>query len=356
MGILNIKDKIKEYMKLIYICPGYFKILSSLKVDRAPRIVLIGTPAHGNLGDQAIAISEIDFLNKTAENSTVIEIPMPLYKSQKRVLKKYIYDNDTIIISGGGWMGNLWIHNEITIREIVSNYPNNRIIIFPQTLYYSEDDFGRQTLNDTKEIFNKHKDLILTVRDKKSFDCAQNGLKMENGKKLFFCPDMVVYGTLAKEPICKPDQKIALICLRKDIEKVADNKGIDDILIKNGYLVEETTTVLNKLIPLKQRNRVVADKMLEFKAASLVITDRLHAMLFALLSGTPCIVFNNATGKVFGVGEYLKNDSMPVDLVDKFDDSTINNCRLEKKPYKPSKELEKYFVRLACLVNNKEIV
>ncbi len=39
----------------------------------------------------------------------------------------------------------------------------------------------------------------------------------------------------------------------------------------------------------------------EFRRARLVITDRLHGMIFAAITGTPCIALNNSSGKVEGV-------------------------------------------------------
>lgn len=356
MGILDIKGTIKEYGKLICICPTYYKILSSLRKNKDSRIILIGTPAHGNLGDQAIAISEIDFLKKIADDRLVIEIPMPLYKSHRSTVKKYIHEQDIIIISGGGWMGNLWIHNEYTIRDIISDFINNKIIIFPQTLFYSNDDVGRKTLIETKKLFGMHEKLILTVRDEKSFECAKYGLKMKSGKNLFFCPDMVAYGTLSKELLVEPKQKIALTCLRNDIEKVLDNNDINDVLERHGYIVRTTTTVLNRLVPINQRRRIVENKIVEFQEASIVITDRLHAMLFAVLSGTPCIALNNVTGKVFGVGTYLKSNGASLEMVEMVDDQILGDFHLKKKQYKLCDELKSYFVQLGRLVNDEEMV
>ena len=37
----------------------------------------------------------------------------------------------------------------------------------------------------------------------------------------------------------------------------------------------------------------------------LVITDRLHAVIFCIITNTPCIAFDNATHKVSGVCDFL---------------------------------------------------
>lgn len=354
MDISIIKNYIKEFIKLIYICPHYKDILNDLRESTESKIVLFGTSAHGNLGDQAIAISEMDFLSKIAHKRKVIEIPMPLLKTHRRKIKNCIGKKDTVIISGGGWMGNLWIHNEITIREIVEDYINNRVIIFPQTLYYIEDEIGRQTASDTKKLFDRHNNLILTVRDYKSFNFAKNNLGFIPNKNLLFCPDMVVYGTLAPQNIDTFDKKKAIVCLRSDIEKKHNTESIKSILHEVGYTISETTTVINKLIPMSKRNQIVEEKIHELGRAAVVVTDRLHAMLFSLLAGTPCIAFDNTTGKVFGVGEYLKSNGMPVFLADKLNDTMIESIDIIKSKYLLTEKLNSYFNRLEKIVNLKE--
>ena len=351
----TIKNVIKEYIKLFYICPQYRQILKNLKNSEDSKIVLFGTPAHGNLGDQAIAISELDFLNDISGIRQVIEIPMPLYKTHRKVLHKYIVSNDTIIISGGGWMGNLWLHNEITIREIVSDYKNNRVIIFPQTLYYTNNEDGRRTAIDTKDIFEKHSDLILAVRDLQSFEYARTHLGFTKKDKLIFCPDMVVYGTLATTENSFWGKKTVLLCLRNDIEKASDASQIKEIFEEAGYSIKETTTVLKKLVPINKREQIVKDKIKEFAEASIVVTDRLHAMIFSLLAGTPCFALDNVTGKVFGVGMYLRSNGLPVCLIEKLDVSMLKNVNFNKKNYYLTDELKKHFRKLGEIVNLKEI-
>lgn len=70
--------------------------------------------------------------------------------------------------------------------------------------------------------------------------------------------------------------------------------------------IKEITTVVPRLIPLKNRTKELEKIWKEFSEGSITITDRLHGMLFSVLNQTPCIVLNNKTGKVFGVLEWIK--------------------------------------------------
>ena len=47
-------------------------------------------------------------------------------------------------------------------------------------------------------------------------------------------------------------------------------------------------------------------KLREFAASELVITDRLHGMIFAAVTETPCIVLNSRSHKIRGCYEWLK--------------------------------------------------
>lgn len=350
--IKKVKDHIKERLKLLYILPTYPKILWQYKQCTQRKFVLIGSPAHGNLGDQAIAISETKFIHDYKNDEILFEIPTPLYKTHRQYLKKHCKSEDLIIISGGGWMGNLWDHNEIMIRNIIEDYPMNQIIIFPQTLYYTDDDKGRMVLQTTKSVFQNHKNVYLTVRDNNSYNIAQEQLGL-NDDHLLFCPDMVLYGTLANKNIVKRKNKTALICMRRDVEKIVNITGLESIVESMGYIPKETTTVYTHLIKIRDRETLVSELIKQYSEAELMITDRLHAMIFSLLAGIPCYVFNNGTGKVFGVASYLREANMPVKMFENANDVKSNAFDLIGKPYELRDELKNYFHQLGCLLSTK---
>ena len=55
------------------------------------------------------------------------------------------------------------------------------------------------------------------------------------------------------------------------------------------------------------RKDCIRRKMQEFCRSELVITDRLHGMVFAAITDTPCIVFSNYNHKVEGVYQWIKH-------------------------------------------------
>ena len=49
------------------------------------------------------------------------------------------------------------------------------------------------------------------------------------------------------------------------------------------------------------------NKYIKFRECELVITDRIHGMIFAAITGTPCIALSNYNYKVKGTYEWIKN-------------------------------------------------
>lgn len=302
---------IKERIKLELAFPKWRKTLKNIENDSRKKIFLIGTPVHGNLGDHAIAIQEKFFFEDYFYEYGFYEIIMPMYYINRKRLGNIINKDDLVVVSGGGWMGNLWIHNENVIREIVCDYPNNKIIILPQTAYYTNDKNGKLELEITQKIFERHNDLQIFLREKKSYELIKCKFKLTGKSNIYLAPDMVLYGkNIAKKKNYTVNKNIINLCIRKDCEALQND--IDEFTrrIMDKYNVKQISTVIDSHISLYNRMSKLCNSWEEFAKGKITITDRLHAMLFSILNGVPCIILDNKTGKVFGVAEWLKNTNM----------------------------------------------
>lgn len=150
---------------------------------------------HGNLGDHAIAIQEQYFFEDFFRLWLFWNIDAYVSYT-KRNNKNTVTPEDLVVISGGGWMGNLWIHNECVIREIVQNYPNNKIIILPQTVYYTSDELGEKEYRITNEILKRHSNLHIFVRERKSYNFIKQKFEFTGNSNIYLVPDMVLYGKI----------------------------------------------------------------------------------------------------------------------------------------------------------------
>ena len=343
---------LKEKIKLFVAFPNWRSLLKRMKNSHNRKIILFGTPMHGNLGDHAIALQEQYFFEDFFPDYEYYEILMPMYHTQKEKIKHLVSPNDLIIISGGGWMGNLWLHNEIVIREIVETYSNNRVIVFPQTIFYTHDAAGKHEYMVTKAIYQKHNNLSIFVREKKSYDFFRQNFKFSGNSNVYLAPDIVLYGkNIVKNKVNYTTSDVVNLCIRTDCESQQENIDVflDDI--KKHYDVKMVSTVIKSPVVLRKRLDRLEESWNEFRNADVTITDRLHGMLFSILNGTPCIVLDNKTGKVFGVAEWLKNSDMII-RVNSLDEALkkLNEKKVWKHKEYNRTQLLDYFKKMADII------
>lgn len=98
---------------------------------------------------------------------------------------KTLYPNVIILLQGGGNFGDLWRTHQDFRLKIIQKYPHNKIIIFPQTVYYKNHDI---MLKDA-EVMRQHKNLTICARDMVSY----NLLKKYFSNNILLVPDMAFY-------------------------------------------------------------------------------------------------------------------------------------------------------------------
>lgn len=312
LGMRSVKVPLKVLKKAIIEKNQRTKFLRKIKnsfknarnIDKNTAII-IATPCHGNLGDQAIVLAEKKFLNAMGfDNQSIIEINNMDYLRFGHLLNEYIHDDDTIVIDGGGNLGTLWPHEDDKISKILKQFSQNRTIIFPQTVYYDETQQAKTRLQKNQMIYSSHKNLTIMFRDEKSYDFAVNNF---NGPKILFCPDIVLF---LKNMVDSKDRNGVLLCFRDDLECVISPEKIEQLkekLDERGLCFKNTSTVISEEVSFKKREYVLNKKLQEFAQTRLVITDRLHAMIFATITNTPCIALDNKSKKVSGVYQWIKH-------------------------------------------------
>ncbi len=290
----KVKSAIGKIIRLVKI------IFKSKKYDK--KFFVFGTPIHGNLGDHAIIYAIQKFLEENFKNYKVIEIDSFLVKWFINIFKIVIKKDDLIFINGGGFMGSLWPNEEEMVRIVISSFKDNKVIVLPQTIYFSNDEIGRKALEDSKKCYNANKNLVVCCREKYSYNFMKKEFPSLN---IMLVPDMVLYLNVNDR---KLERSNTLFCIRKDKEKV--NYNFDKIktylIEKYKFNIDYTDTVVENKIYSKQRENVLNNKLEEFSKYKIIVTDRLHGMVFAYLTHTPCLVFENKSYKVKGLYEWIK--------------------------------------------------
>lgn len=282
-----------------------------LKNDNRPKVYLLDLPGHGNLGDEAIAVSEYAFLEKYCRKYgydlllfNVAEFIPNLYWYKKNIKK-----NDIILCHGGGNIGDEYDFFEDVRRTIIHEFKDNQIIIFPQTYYFNTTEDAKKSELFGQKIFNQHKDLTIFAREKYSYEKMK---KIFNKCNVYLTPDMVLNYPYSAEMNSLKDHKKVLFCMRDDVEASLSEtkiKELENNLTKKGYTVKYTDTATDNAFgsDIEGAKKAVDAKIKEFSSAELVLTDRLHGMVLTSLSGTNCIVFTNYNYKVKGVYNWLKD-------------------------------------------------
>ncbi len=270
------------------------------------KLVVMGIPHHGNMGDNAIAVAEEKILEKYFPNYKIYYMQEDYLDICAKRAKSFINDEDIILLHGGGNIGDTYVMPEKGRRTVIELFPNNKIIIFPQTAYFSDTEDGRKELEISKEIYNNHNNLIIMARENKSYNFMKEHFY---NAKVYLTPDIVM-SLLRKSD---KERINALLVFRADKEKVLSNNDTETIqsLINEKFEHCKFTDMdlVNKIINISTnlRDKALEDKFNEFETAKIVITDRLHGMIFSAITETPCVAFGNFNHKISESYKWLEN-------------------------------------------------
>ena len=288
------------------------------------KILLMNTPCHGNIGDQAIAVAELSFLENNYLDYQIIEVPSDHINHSIKDLKKYISEKDLIFIHGGGNLGNLYIDDEVFRRLIISKFKKNKIISFPQSIKYTSDQFGKDELKKAQQIYSKNNNFYFTSRESATQESIK---KWFTSNKNLFTPDIVLSLAPLSSKYTKQKRFGAISMLRKDKEKAVADEFSDEItkyLDRNysRHTVSDTTTGIAEYIDSETRVEKVSDKWREIGQHELAVTDRLHGMIFCYLTKTPCVVLKNNNKKIESTYDCWLKDCNFIQLLEK---NTVEN-------------------------------
>ena len=316
-----------------------FIFLKYLLFPVGRKVFLFGTPNHNNIGDSAITYAELLLLNNILKKDRVKELTVNEITRNLSIIKKYNRKKNLICGHGGGNLGNLWYNEELFRYSFIDAFPQNPILIFPQTVFFTNDEKGDKAIKESKKHYEKHRELTIVAREKKSLELL-NGFYKTPHKLL--SPDIVLSTTMEDYGVNVVNRSGGLLVFRNDTERMisdTDKYTIVSFLDENGYYYRNTDMYSDEPITKENRMEVVRKKMQEFADVEFVITDRLHGMIFAALTGTPCIVLSNNHHKVKETYEWISYLDY-IEFANNADEAIMylpkltkmKNCYFDKKP------------------------
>ena len=307
--IVNILEKSKKLTSSI--TPEFKSvILAMLSKGNNPKwlkyksdnkkVVVFLAGFYANLGDLAITYAQREFLRQVYPDRDIILVPSTEIYTSMKTLKKIINKDDVITLIGGGNMSDLYWSLESARLFVIKNFKNNKIISFPQTVSFSDTEKGKKCLNTSRKVYSSHKNIVFFLRENNAFKRFQ---KYFPNVKCELCPDMVL--SLKKtEPRMERNQVVC--CLRNDGESYisgVQRKAIITQMRENfdNVILRDTVDV-----SVDECTEEVFENTLEnfwgmLRSSKVVVTDRLHCMIFCVITGTPCIAIDNSNKKISGV-------------------------------------------------------
>ena len=305
-----LRDQVKDFSSF------YLGMLQAWMLSKK-KAFLIGTPEHSNIGDAAITIGESAFINKYYPEHMVVQLSTYDFEDWYPVISNFIGVNDIIFLQGGGNLGNHFINEENVRRKVIEDFPNNHIVIMPQTIYFDDTDEGREQLNITKQIYNTHKNLTVLLRGKESLTMAQ---KYFSNAKCYESLDMA----LCVKTNYNLERCGILLCIR-DLNDESGLKEDEYKRVVNTVFSIDPNAMKTKNINqddvdaniyFLMRHEVVNNELKKFASHKVVVTDRLHGLIFSIITKTPCVLISAYNQKIREFYEYFK-DSNAIFFIDK---------------------------------------
>jgi pyruvyl transferase EpsI len=303
-----------------------------------PVIYLLFVACGTNMGDHALVLAEEKYIrNVLGDDCQIVEITTDLVSSSIDELKKIIRSQDIIAFGAGGYLGDEYLEVYYPLKKLLRNFRANKMIILPQTVYFHSKYAERKIMRLIKACKNLsvfvREEVSRTIFEKYSINCI-------------LVPDMVFTENQIAHLGGTHD---ILSCLRNDVECAISfemREGINKVLENFGNVVITDTVFANRF-PLEEREKFLQNKLDDFSKAYLVITDRIHGMIFSYLTNTPCIVLGNYNHKVKSEYKWIEQVENII-FLDSFDPISFKETVevILGKKNNTVKSMENYFLPL----------
>lgn len=294
---------------------------------------IFDVPYHFNTGDLLIYEGEINFLS-------TLNLKCVYKCSRQSCRYPKLNRNIVILFHGGGNLGDMYPEHMNFLKLLCATYPHNKIIVFPQTIYYAKD---KNKISDLK-ILSEHNNLTICVRDEVSMNIINSFPLI----KSLLLPDMAFYipheiiGTHFKGIfieknlyLCRNDKESVVSAMNIDKVKWMNNSFVvsdwpslfnhpDVLILKcisflNSYKSTNTPGVFTNLYEVYfdyfVRRRVVIKSVRWMKQYKIVLSDRLHGAILALLLDKELIMADNSYHKNRGFYEAWLRDRQKISFL-----------------------------------------
>jgi exopolysaccharide biosynthesis predicted pyruvyltransferase EpsI len=297
-------------------------------------VALIDWPSYGNVGDHLIYLGTLAVLRRLDVDVGYVA---DLGSYDARALRRVLGEPPVILLAGGGNFGDAYPEFQQVRERIILDFPGAVIVQLPQTFEFNEP----LALARTAALLNAHENVTLLWRDTISLERAQHHFASDNR----LCPDCA----FGLPPIGRPVPTVDQVWLtRTDSERrqprLLPPPDVDAVVADWLFLEEDHRTPLEKrlqqmAIRLTRATSRTPSWAVRFGPASasvrdrfsrqrlaagvevvgagrVLVTDRLHGHILAVLLGVPHVVVDTGYGKIQRFVDTWTRDLPGVNLAD----------------------------------------
>lgn len=228
----------------------------------------------------------------------------------------------TILIMGGGYFGDLWRGGWQPVMDTITRYPDNPIVILPQSIHYDNE----QTASEDASRLDECKNLTICTRDEQSYNYAKS---IFCKARTLLVPDLAFHANLTKLRLFSvKESKPALFLKRNDKElpkgisytpsSLTDVSDWPDMGYESSRVFQKVNRCYEKIRAHKgrffnclktwlmlyaHRNVVLFDAVRFLSRYETIYTTRLHTMILAFMLGKRVFIIDNSYRKVSGCFE-----------------------------------------------------
>jgi pyruvyl transferase EpsO len=280
-------------------------------VPRGATTVLVGWGLK-NGGDAALALGTQRWL---AARGSAPRACVDRRTYDRDVLARHLGADGILLLAGGGTLGDVWRHQEDLRRRALADFPAHRVVQLPQTIHFSSPAAARAAAPH----YAPRPGFAVLVRDAESVTVARDAW----GVDAILAPDMAFLLDVARTSAPVVDR---VELLRDDKESAVEGadraydvprpRGSVDwpmprpsarrlvrrvivrTLARGGAAAGRRSWLLRAdLRELVDRTRAGVELL---SPARVVVTDRLHGAILALLLGIPVVAIPERYGKTRG--------------------------------------------------------
>ena len=247
------------------------------------RIIFLGqfTEYFRNIRNMGDALQHYAIIKWLKRHYPLFEIKNIFYFTAIDELKEIIKPDDVIVFQSGGAMGDLYFLFEKWRLEVCDVFFSNRIILFPQTVFFRKEE----NILKTKLIYHKHVNLTIMARDYQSFNLLR---QLFPKCHLLIMPDFVLFLKGDFNVSLKKDKNKSLLIFRNDFEINQVGQELAKRLISDYDSYDLVFPEIEHSVDMEKRD-FVEEVFNYISSYDFVVTDRLHGMIFCVILGVPCI-------------------------------------------------------------------